>query len=316
MTGRARPQSRARLLPRLAAVAPVVPAGLVFAARPALAAVLGSVPGWRAAVERGMAAALGANGYEQRHVEAYFRHLADLIAFSLAVYRRGIQRAGLDPFLVHDPASLERYRKALAAGRGALMVCPHLIGHEIMAGSIGRELPLTVLVRPSPDPAYEALKRRWYAALGVEVVHRPGRDAPRGALAEMTAALRALRRNRVLALTPDLVQPPGKGVSVRLFGKPVELPAGPFFLAVRTGAPLLPSFFHEEGGRYRLWTHEPLPVPESGGVDRREPVRELAQQWAARFEEFLRRHPDMWQFWLDKRWAAWLGAPLAEGATR
>ena len=58
----------------------------------------------------------------------------------------------------------------------------------------------------------------------------------------MAAALRALRRNHVLAMTPDLVQRPGTGVPVTLFGRMVELPAGAFFLAVRTGAPLLPSF--------------------------------------------------------------------------
>ncbi|HEU4754197.1 MAG TPA: lysophospholipid acyltransferase family protein, partial [Armatimonadota bacterium] len=123
---------------------------------------------------------------------------------------------------------------------------------------------------------------------------------------EMTAALRALRKNRVLALTPDLLQKPGRGIPVRLFGRQAELPAGPFFLATRTGAPLLPSFFHREAGRYRLWTHEPL---SASGEDHDAAMREMAQRWAALFEAFVREHPDMWQFWLDKRWSAWLTRP-------
>ena len=36
-----------------------------------------------------------------------------------------------------------------------------------------------------------------------------------------------------------------------------------------------------------------------------------AQEWADRFERFVRAHPDMWQFWLDKRWRRWLASPAA-----
>jgi len=253
-----------------------------------------------------MQAALGADGYTPEHVREYFRRLADLVAYSLAVYRCGVSEAGLEAEWVEDPASAARYQQALAGGKGALLVGPHLIGHEVMIGCAARTLPITVLVRKAPDPDYEALKQRWYAALGVEVVYRPQKGSEFAALGEMTSALRALRKNRVLALTPDLLQKPGTGIPVRLFGRTAELPAGAFFLAVRTGAPLLPSFCHKEAGRYQLWSHEPLRVKQD--VDRDAAVADLAQQWATLFEEFVRAHPEMWQFWLDKRWSAWLDA--------
>jgi KDO2-lipid IV(A) lauroyltransferase len=266
---------------------------------------LSNVPGWRDRVRSAMAAALGPDGFERRHVDQYFRHLADLFAFSAAVYRSGIQSAGLESQWLHDPSSSERYRQALAGGKGALMVCPHLIGHEIMAGSATAELPITVLVRKSPEPEYEAIKQRWYAAVGVEVAYRPQKGSALQGLGEMTAALRVLRKNRILAITPDLVQKAGTGIPVQLFGRTIELPAGAFFLAVRTGAPLLPSFFHREGDRYRLWTHDPLPI--AGHLERDAAVADAAQRWATLFEEFVREHPDMWQFWLDKRWQKALG---------
>ena len=31
-----------------------------------------------------------------------------------------------------------------------------------------------------------------------------------------------------------------------------------------------------------------------------------AQAWASLFEAFVREHPEMWQFWLDKSWSRWL----------
>ena len=35
-------------------------------------------------------------------------------------------------------------------------------------------------------------------------------------------------------------------------------------------------------------------------------VREGMQEWCRRFERFLRHHPDMWLFWLDRRWGRWI----------
>jgi hypothetical protein len=96
------------------------------------------VPGWRQRVERSMAAALGPDGFERAHVTGYFRHLADLFTFSAAVYRSGVHAAGLDREWFHGPASAERYRRALEGGKGA-----------------------------------QAIKQRWYTAIGVGVAYRP-----------------------------------------------------------------------------------------------------------------------------------------------
>jgi lauroyl/myristoyl acyltransferase len=272
--------------------------------RPLVALSLASVPGWRRRVSDGMRAALGPEAYRPQHARAYFARLADLVAFATVVYRTGIRDAGLEREVELDPAALEMYREALSGGKGALMVCPHLVGHEVMAGLAAAELPLTVLVRKSPDPGYEAIKQRWYASLGVEVAYRPPKGEAGEGLAEMASALRALRKGRVLALTPDLLQRPGKGIPVQLFGRTAHLPAGAFFLAVRMEAPLLPSFVHHEKGRYRLWSHPPLAIDRT--LDRDAAIARAAQEWATLFEAFVREHPEMWQFWLDKRWSQWL----------
>lgn len=296
--------ARAVVLPRLARLVRVMPVPLLIARRRQIGWLLGRAPGLRRRVRAAMAAALGPDGGRPEQVDAYFRHLGDMLVFSAAVFRDGIEANGLRRYWADPTASIAPYHRALEGGRGALMVSPHLINHELVAGGSTAELPVTVLVRRSSQPGYEALKTGWYRALGVEAIHRPQRGGDDRGLGEMTAAMRALRKNRVLALTPDLLRRPGTGVPVRLFGRRAELPAGAFFLAVRAGAPLLCTFFWEEDGLYRLRTEGPIEIVPSGDRDR--DVAAMAQEWTTRFERFVRAHPDMWLFWLDKRWRRWL----------
>jgi lauroyl/myristoyl acyltransferase len=302
-TGRGR-GARALLLPRLTRLVDVVPLPLLIARRRQIGWLLGRVPGLRRRVATAMSAALGRDGFRPEHVTGYFDHLADLIVLSAAAFRWGIRAAGLGRYSGDPGAAARPYHDALARGRGALMVSPHLIGHELAVGECTAELPVTVLVRRSSRPEYEAVKMRWYAALGLQVVHRPQRGTDDGGLGEMTAAVRVLRRNHVLALTPDLLRRPGTGVTVQLFGRPVDLPAGAFFLAARTGAPMLSSFLWEKDGRYWGRTDGPIEFVPTG--DRERDVTAIAQEWTTGFERFVREHPDMWLFWLDRRWRRWL----------
>jgi KDO2-lipid IV(A) lauroyltransferase len=274
---------------------------------------LSALPGWQQRVGSAMLAALG-EGVDRSAPRRYFQRLADVVVMSAAVYRDGYEAAGASAWWDHDDASRTHYEEALSPGRGALMVGPHLTGTEIMVGGAAREVPITVLIRKSPEPEYEAMKQRWYEALGLDVVYRPRRSEDPQGLNEMAAAVRVLRKNRILAITPDLLQRPGTGIPVRLFGRTAELPAGAFYLSVRLGAPLLPSFFHHSDGKYHLWTAGQLAPPDPS-LDRDAAIRSAAQAWTDRFEQFVREHPEMWQFWLDKRWSAWLLGTPAEAAT-
>ncbi len=302
---------RAALLPRVAGLARRVPVPLFMAARPLVAGALRHVPGWREKVRRGMEAALGPDGYRKEHVDAYFRHLADLFAYSAAIFKSGVSGCGVEREWRDDPGFDERFRavrsrlrEVLEPGKGAVLVAPHMVNHEVMLGLLAQELPVTTLVRKSSDPVYEALKQQWYAGLGVETVYRPPKSGKDQGLGEMAAAVKALKRNRVLALTPDLLQPRRKGIPVSLFGRTAELPPGPFFLSARMGTPLMAIFVGREEGRFRLDLHGPL-VPDPA-CDRDAAVADLAQQWASHFEAFVRANPDRWQFWLDRSWQRWL----------
>src|SRR5205823_3075733 len=207
----------------------------LLAFRPALARLLHAVPSLRKTVRTRMAAALGPEAVPAGAVRSYFEHVADLVTFSLLTMRDGFARAGLAVQFELGEGE-QTMRAAHAGGRGVLMVGPHLVCHELAAARWSMCAPTTAIIRHSADPAHEARKVAWYRATGMEVVYRP--DGAGSEMREMAAALRALRENRILGITPDLLQQPGKGVELTLFGRRAWLPPGPAFLASRTGAPL------------------------------------------------------------------------------
>jgi hypothetical protein len=291
---------RTALALRLPALTRPLTPGVVLGLRPLIATAL-RLP-LQSRVRATMTAALGVPPSGQT-VGRYFARLADVAAFSLLIYRAGVEAANLEAMCEPEPGAREILDAALEAKKGGILLLPHLSGSELLGGSFTRYYPTTLVARRSPDPDYQAAKERWYQALGVGVLWRPRRATHIEGLEEMTRALRVLRKNNLLALTPDLIRSTGTGVPVQLFGRTAELPAGPFFLGARTGSPLLAGFFHYTDNRYHLSLAPPLTTTQE---DRDAAIAELAQAWATLFESFIREHPEMWQFWLDKRWSRWL----------
>jgi KDO2-lipid IV(A) lauroyltransferase len=310
MASHARVLSSRNIVPAVLRLSGVVPGGALLGLRPALAMGLYACLPLRRQVESRMAAALGEQAVPPGAARAYFEHLSDLIAFSLLTWRRGFAGAGLREQFFEDESGAIM-RDAVAAGRGALMASAHLVCHEMGAGWINLHAPVTTIVRHSADPVHEERKVAWYGKMGVEIVYRPKRGE-NTEVRELAATVSALRQNRVLAITPDLLQEPGRGVPVTLFGRTAHLPGGPAYLARRTGAAFVPSFFWKDGGRYRLICEEPIEVERKG--DTESAVQAGMQEWCRRFERFVRRHPDMWLFWLDKRWGRWLAEAPAAGS--
>jgi KDO2-lipid IV(A) lauroyltransferase len=244
----------------------------------------------------------------EERLDAWFRRFGTWAGWSLAVFQAGLEGSGLAERISFDE-SVAHLDDAVARGRGVVLAAPHLACHEITAGFLHRRHPVAALVRESKSPGHDAVKRRWYEALGLETVHRA-----RGSslVADVVALLRVLRGGRVLAVTPDVLMPPGRGVPVRLFGRTVHLSPGVAVLAQRSGAPLVSALLEWDDGpgvrpaRVRIRFSEPLALPAAG--DRDQAAREGLQLWCAAAEEYLRRRPENWLFWLDKRWTRALAA--------
>jgi lauroyl/myristoyl acyltransferase len=184
-------------------------------------------------------------------------------------------------------SGIERLDAALDAGGGAILALPHLGGWEWggrWLAATGR--PVTVVVeRLRPDRLFE-----WFAGyrrrLGMDVVAL-GPEA--GA-----AAVAALRANRVLCLLCDRVVGEGSGIPTQMFGETVLLPPGPVTLAMRTGAPLLPTavYFGAATDDHQAVIGPPVEVPRHGRL--RDDVAANTQAVAVELESLIRRAPTQW----------------------
>ena len=110
----------------------------------------------------------------------------------------------------------EVLEQALQAGRGVVILTPHLGSFEVLgqayAEAYGARAPMTALYRP----ARKALLRQ----LEETSRHRPGLLTAPANLAGVRQIIRALRRGQTTCLLPDQVPPQGQGVWAPFFGAP------------------------------------------------------------------------------------------------
>jgi Kdo2-lipid IVA lauroyltransferase/acyltransferase len=131
----------------------------------------------------------------------------------------------LDKVTVQGEAALT---EALAAGRGVILLTPHLGCFEIVARIVAARRPLTVLFKP---PRVEG---------GAELLEA-ARDHPNLKALPANASgvrglLRALRRGETIGMLPDQVPSDGDGAWVPFFGRPAYTMTLPDRLARATGA--------------------------------------------------------------------------------
>lgn len=190
-----------------------------------------------------------------------------------------------------DP-SVAILERALAAGRGALVVTAHLGNWELLAARLRRiGFQGAVVGRERPRDPSAAWLVRMRAAYGVTSLPQ---DAPPRRLLEV------LRGGGILGLLADLEVPRLSGAFVPFFGRPAWTMTAPAALARAARLPLLPARCVAVGARrYRLLCDPPLELDPS--LDRRAATLELTARLAALYERWIRSHPEQWA-WHQPRW--------------
>lgn len=181
---------------------------------------------------------------------------------------------------------VEHIARGLTQGRGVINVLPHLGGWEWAAfwltAVMGYEV--TAVVEPIEPPELFDFFTEFRQSLGMHIVPL-GPDAGK-------AVLKAIKDGHVIALLCDR-DIEGTGVEVDFFGEKTTLPAGPATLALRTGAPLLPTAVYFRGDGHYAKVQPPLVVERSGGR-LRDDVTRVTQQIATALEELIAIAPDQW----------------------
>jgi lauroyl/myristoyl acyltransferase len=182
---------------------------------------------------------------------------------------------------------LEHLQEALAGGRGAIVALPHLGGWDWGGMWLAHTgIPVSVVVEALEPPEVFAWFVAFRRALGMQVIPvGPGAG---------TASLQALKANQVLCLLCDRVVGDTPGVEVEFFGEKTLLPAGPVTLALRTGAPILPTavYFAPGPSGHLAIVRPPLTLTRQGRL--RDDVTRGTQALAGELEILIRRDPTQW----------------------
>ena len=175
----------------------------------------------------------------------------------------------------------------LRAGNGVIIALPHLGGWEWAGRWIAdRGHPITVVVEQIEPPELFEWFVELRSKLGMTVVPL----GPRAA----TTVMQALRDNHIVCLVSDR-DLMGGGPQVDFFGERTTLPGGAATLALRTGAPIIPTgvyFTNRVDGHY-AWVKPPI-VVERESKRLREDVDRVTQLVAYELESLIRRAPFQW----------------------
>ena len=185
-----------------------------------------------------------------------------------------------------DLHGVENLHSAMKQGCGVIAVGFHVGNIDLGAAILGQQgYQVNVVVDRFEPPRLDALIQDQRRARGLQLI--PIHGATR-------QGLRILRKGEILALLIDKPTP-GEGMSIRLFGGSMSIPAGAAFLSIRTGAPIVPcrvirssnNRFHADIGA----AIDPSMIAESG---KRATVEDIAQRMATVLEQWIREEPTQW----------------------
>jgi KDO2-lipid IV(A) lauroyltransferase len=126
-----------------------------------------------------------------------------------------------------DAPALAQLRQLQAAGRGVIVLCPHLGSWELAGMLCAAAGPMTSLYKPQPGVVDELI-REGRARLGARLVPTD--------TGGVKALLSALRRGEMIGILPDHDPPAGSGAFALLFGIPAHTTVLVSRLAARSGA--------------------------------------------------------------------------------
>jgi len=177
-----------------------------------------------------------------------------------AIWMRSQEQAAR---LVVEVSGWELIEQAFGAGKGAILLTPHLGCWEVTAQYASRHFPITVLYSPPKIKALEPLMQHGRTREGMKSVPPD--------LSGLRAMLRALHRGEAIGILPDQVPGLGEGEWAEFFGRPAYTMTLVTKLAQKADAPVLLSYAERlpRGRGYRMHV-VPLPDPAAGETPQRQ----------------------------------------------
>jgi KDO2-lipid IV(A) lauroyltransferase len=192
-----------------------------------------------------------------------------------------------------DFHGLEHLEKALARGRGAIVVTAHYGHWELIPSALRYRLPHFEIT-----PTGRTLANPW-----VQAMVSSRRNLGGGVVLERDTAeiIHALRRNAAVGILVDLRRSRKRGgLLVPFLGPRAWTTHGPATIARRTGAALIPAFTRRSGGvRHRIEFLPELEQPR--GPDLYADTKAVTAALNDALASFILAEPSSW-LWIHRRW--------------
>jgi lauroyl/myristoyl acyltransferase len=180
----------------------------------------------------------------------------------------------------------------LGAAPGAIVLTAHMGSYDLGAALFAEKFRREIRIVRAPEPDQQSAQ---HLSASLE---QAGEGAVKvdyntaGALLSFDL-LKALRAGEIVSIQGDRVEGEMGQVTARLFGREVQLPNGPFVLALVAQVPIYPLFIARFGcRRYAIVVHEPIRLENTG--DRERDIANGVRQWCAILEETVAARWDQW----------------------
>ena len=186
---------------------------------------------------------------------------------------------------------IEHVHRAFAMKKGVLFLTAHMGSWELLT-LVPSLIPYTVhdIYRPLDYPPLERLFVGFRTRFGLKLI------AKEGAIRKM---LKALSRNEGVAIPLDQSVGARDGVFADFFGEPTCTSKGFGFIAMRTGAPVVPVFMIREIRGYTVIFGRRIPQVCTGATH--EDLVNNTTAYNRAIEGIIRKYPAQW-FWVHNRW--------------
>jgi len=228
--------------------------------------------------------------------------LSQLVAIAKGAYRNigimaaeffeipSINRNNIQKYV--DFEGLQHLEQALKRNKGVLSIVAHFGNWEMMTAAVPAVAgPMHIIYRPLDNPVLENLMSWVRAANGNMMVPKEG---------AVLKSARLLAQKQMIGILIDQNMATREGAFVDFFGRPACTSLSLAFLAMKTGAAVLPAFMiRMKNGKYKFLIQPPVELIDTG--DKKRDMVANTQKFTRIIENVVRQYPDQY-FWVHQRW--------------
>ncbi len=188
----------------------------------------------------------------------------------------------------------DHLKQALSKGHGVIVFTAHFGNFTIMGPRLADNgYKVNIVIKDTAEKRISKLAQQTRIKMGINTIFfKPQIKCTK-------ACIEALKKNQVLILLADQNYKKG-GVFVDFFGKPAATAAGPAFLAISSGAPVLPMFMlRNKNDTHSLIIDEPVEIIRTNR--KKHDIEHNMQKMTNIIESYVSRYPDLWA-WNQRRW--------------